>query len=180
MKTLLIIDLQKDFHDPSGTLYVSGAEKIPGKTAGLVPDFDNVIFTLDFHPMDHCSFKENGGIWPAHCVQHSWGASLPDEVLRTVDPRRQHVSYYVKGDRSYEEEYAAFGRISDRMLKALKTSEIIEICGLCGDYCVGLTVKRMLEFGLKDRMVLNMDCIGSIDGGTSIEKLIADNQLATK
>lgn len=180
MKTLIIIDLQKDFYDPAGSLYVKGAEVIPGKVAGFVDGYDNVIFTLDFHPFEHCSFKENGGIWPEHCVQYSWGASLPDEVLAAIDKKVQRVSYYIKGDRSYEEEYAAFGRISDSMLKTLKDSGSIEICGLCGDYCVGLSVERLIELGLKDKLVLNMDCVGSIDGGASINELVAKYGLVTK
>jgi len=180
MKTLIVIDLQKDFYDPSGSLYVKGAETIPAKIAEFVGNYDNIIFTLDFHPIGHCSFKDNGGIWPEHCLQYSWGSSLSGKVVNAIDKKQQRVLYYVKGDRSYEEEYAAFGRISDNMLRLLKDSSTIDICGLCGDYCVGLSVERLIELGLKDKLVLIMDCIGSIDGGASINSLVADNGLATK
>lgn len=180
MKTIVIVDLQKDFYDPNGSLYVSGAETFPARIAALVPEYDNVYFTLDWHPINHCSFKRNGGIWPVHCLKYSWGASLPDEVLAAIDTAGQHVSYYHKGDRSYEEEYEAYRKITDNQLRLLKNSDEIDVCGLCGDYCVGLTIKRLIELGLKDRIAVLKDCTGSIDDGSTLESIIKDNNLKTK
>lgn len=171
MKSLIVVDLQKDFYDPKGSLYVAGAEKFPELITRHIRNFDNIFFTLDWHPLSHCSFAQNGGPWPPHCVQHSWGASLPDEVLSAIDLSRQEVSYYQKGTRSYEEEYAAFKYISDSDLKVLSQSEEIGVCGLCGDYCVGLTIERLIELGLKDRIVIYDECVGSIDGGASFKAL---------
>lgn len=176
-KTIIIVDLQKDFYDPRGSLYVSGAEVLPARIASFVKEYDNVFFTLDWHPLDHCSFKQYGGIWPTHCVEYSWGSSLPDEVLNALDSNRQIISYYHKGDRSYREEYAAYLNIEDNELKILRGSDRIDVCGLCGDYCVGLTAKRLVELGLKDKMVLLMDCIGSLDGGSELNGIIGENGL---
>ena len=180
MKTLVVVDLQKDFYDPKGSLYVSGAEAFPSRIAALIPGYDNVYFTLDWHPLNHCSFKQNGGIWPVHCLKYSWGASLPDEVLASIDSFRQHVSYYHKGDRSYEEEYEAYRKITDNQLRLLRNSEEIDVCGLCGDYCVGLTIKRLIELGLKDKIVVLKDCTGSIDDGSTLEGIISENNLKTR
>lgn len=177
MNTIIIVDLQKDFYDPLGSLYVSGAEKFPTNIARVLPSYDNVFFTLDWHPLNHCSFTKNGGIWPVHCLKYSWGASLPDVVLDSVDTARQHVSYYHKGDRSYEEEYAAFNAITDNQLKLLRDSERIDICGLCGDYCVGLTIKRLIELGLRDKIHILMDCVGSIDDGSTLDEIIKEYNL---
>lgn len=174
MKTIVIIDLQKDFYDPKGSLCVQGADVFPERIAKLVPGYENVIFTLDWHPLTHCSFKKNGGIWPVHCLKYSWGASLPDEVLGAIDTNRQNLYFYHKGNRSYEEEYAAFNTISDLQLKTLRESERIDICGLCGDYCVGLTIKRLIELGLKDKLYIMKDCIGSLDDGTVLNEIIRD------
>lgn len=174
MTSIIIVDLQKDFYHPNGSLSVKGAEAFPAKIAKLVPEYDNVFLTLDWHPLNHCSFRQNGGPWPVHCLKYSWGASLPDEVLGVIDITRQNVFYYHKGDRSYEEEYAAFNAITDNQLKALRNSERIDICGLCGDYCVGLTIKRLVELGLKEKLNVMTDCIGSIDGGTVLEGIIRE------
>jgi len=178
MKTLVIVDLQKDFYDPKGALSVDGARKFPERIARLVPEYDNVFFTLDWHVLSHCSFKQNGGIWPPHCIQHSWGASLPDEVLKAIDPERQTVFYYEKGTRSYEEEYAAFKYIDDWQLSILRNSSEIGICGLCGDYCVGLTIDRLIELGLKDKLLLYKYCIGSLDGGKAFSRQVLTNGLS--
>ena len=36
--------------------------------------YDYICITMDSHPENHYSFKENGGIWPKHCViyTNSW------------------------------------------------------------------------------------------------------------
>ena len=92
---------------------------------------------------------------------------MPDEVLSKLDITRQNVFFYHKGNRSYEEEYEAFKSISDELLKVLNDSEKIDICGLCGDYCVGLTLKRLAELGLKPKIRVLKELIGSIDDGTA-------------
>ena len=38
------------------------------------PRFELVAATRDWHPADHGSFQEQGGIWPVHCVQGTRGA----------------------------------------------------------------------------------------------------------
>ncbi|MCQ2167886.1 MAG: isochorismatase family protein [Bacteroidales bacterium] len=174
MNTLIIVDLQEDFYSPDGSLYVRGAEILPERIAGITENYNNVIFTLDWHPLNHCSFKQNGGPWPVHCLMYSRGASLPDEVLSKLDITRQNVFYYHKGNRSYEEEYEAFKSISDELLKVLNDSEKIDICGLCGDYCVGLTLKRLAELGLKPKIRVLKELIGSIDDGTALNRYISE------
>lgn len=179
MKSLVIVDLQKDFYDPQGSMYVAGAEALPARVAAMLPSFDYVFFTLDWHPLDHCSFTAQGGPWPVHCLSHSWGASLPDEVLKAVDPSRQNTFFYHKGVRSYRDEYGAYNDISDNQLKILRRSEQIVVCGLCGDYCVGETARRLIELGLKDRLVMDLSCTRSIDGGAAFDAFIKENDLKT-
>ena len=49
-------------------------EYIDKETAATDPDDSGVrsiypiLFVRDHHPADHCSFKEQGGPWPPHCV----------------------------------------------------------------------------------------------------------------
>lgn len=74
-KILLIVDPQVDFI--SGSLAVEGAkEKMDALASALQNgeiDCDYVMVTKDFHPSNHCSFKENGGQWPPHCVKGTTG-----------------------------------------------------------------------------------------------------------
>lgn len=59
--TLIIVDVQYDFYHPDGALYVKGGENIINKIEKSLSNFDRTIFTLDFHPFNHCSFTINGG-----------------------------------------------------------------------------------------------------------------------
>ena len=57
MKTLVVVDVQYDFASPDGALYVNGSEIIANKVLEVIKDFDHVVFTLDFHPINHCSLR---------------------------------------------------------------------------------------------------------------------------
>ena len=90
MHALIVIDVQNDFC-PGGALAVpNGAEIVPGINA-LMPAFDAVIFTQDWHPAGHSSFASTHNaapmtqaqmpygpqvLWPDHCVQGSDGAAF--------------------------------------------------------------------------------------------------------
>ncbi len=69
---LFVIDIQNDFADPKGSLYVSAGETIVDRvnaeieravTAGVL-----VAYKQDWHPESTRHFKKDGGIWPVHCV----------------------------------------------------------------------------------------------------------------
>ena len=77
---LLVVDMQNDFADPAGGLYVRGGEELlplanreirRATEAGAV-----VVYTQDWHPPDTPHFAKDGGVWPVHCVAGSWGAAL--------------------------------------------------------------------------------------------------------
>ncbi|MBI3180452.1 MAG: isochorismatase family protein, partial [Deltaproteobacteria bacterium] len=91
MRALILVDLQNDFL-PGGALAVAhGDETIPVANA-LIPLFELVVATQDFHPKNHESFasrhpgKRTGDLidlhglpqvlWPDHCVAGTRGAEL--------------------------------------------------------------------------------------------------------
>lgn len=43
-----------------------------------------VVYTQDWHPASTPHFQKDGGVWPTHCVQQSWGAQLHG-ALRVVE-----------------------------------------------------------------------------------------------
>ena len=80
---LVVVDVQNDFADPDGSLYVQGGEdvvplinrEIERAQAANVP----VVYTKDWHPSDTPHFAKYGGNWPVHCVHDTWGAEFhPD------------------------------------------------------------------------------------------------------
>ena len=77
---LVVVDVQNDFADPNGSLYVTGGD-------GVVPRVNIevmralsagafVVYTQDWHPESTPHFEKDGGIWPVHCVKDTWGAEL--------------------------------------------------------------------------------------------------------
>ena len=77
-KPLIIVDYQNDFARPDGALSVPDGEAIAPRLNALAAsgDYELVVATRDWHPPDHGSFAEQGGIWPVHCVQGTEGAEL--------------------------------------------------------------------------------------------------------
>jgi nicotinamidase/pyrazinamidase len=80
---LVVVDVQNDFADPKGGLYVAGGETIVPEVNRLVAAAREagalVVYTQDWHPQRTPHFETDGGVWPVHCVQGSWGAALhPD------------------------------------------------------------------------------------------------------
>ena len=77
---LIVVDMQHDFGDPSGALYVKGAEDIIAPIAQAIADTRSaggyVIYTQDWHPEQTPHFAAFGGLWPVHCVIESAGADL--------------------------------------------------------------------------------------------------------
>ena len=68
---LLVVDVQNDFADPAGGLYVRGGEQVVPLVSVEVGAAQNagatVVFTQDWHPQDTPHFEKDGGVWPVHC-----------------------------------------------------------------------------------------------------------------
>lgn len=152
-KVLVVVDYQWDFYHPDGALYVPGGEECKSKIEQIIPQFDEVIFTLDYHPKDHCSFVDNGGIWPAHCVEMTMGAEVPQSMY---DLAKNYTKVY-KGQMSDKEEYGAFsGEEGEKFLSRYKDCEIV-VCGLAGNFCVLSTLKNILTWIDKSQVKVFMD-----------------------
>ena len=182
---LLIVDPQNDFI--TGTLRVPGAKEKMQKLAAYIKEkgniYDYICITTDSHTKDHCSFKDNGGIWPEHCVVHTTGWDLPEylvEVLRNFD-----VTYYSKGDMFNREEYSIFdneedGYVLARQLRELlnEDSELfIDVCGIAGDVCVLETLKGLRQIIGNDYISVLTEFTASIDGGEKLNNFIEENNL---
>jgi nicotinamidase/pyrazinamidase len=83
---LVVVDVQNDFADPTGSLYVTGGEDIVARVneeiARAVASGAFVVYTQDWHPESTPHFDIYGGVWPVHCVKETWGAEFhPDLVV---------------------------------------------------------------------------------------------------
>ena len=139
---LIVVDVQNDFADPKGSLYVSeGEQVVPEVNEEIERALDAgalVVYTQDWHPESTPHFEKDGGIWPVHCVQESWGAELhPDlavkgEVVRKGSGGEDGYSGFTVRD-------PASGREDKTRLEGLlreKGIERVVVVGLATDYCV--------------------------------------------
>lgn len=186
MITLIIVDCQNDFI--SGTMAVNGAKEVVNNIKNFInenkDEIEKIIFTLDWHPYNHCSFKKEGGKWPVHCVQHTPGACIDSKLLKLVQASGIPFQFSLKGQEG--EQYGAFEdaeiikdylgtRIRfDTQSDADITTDFI-ICGIAGDYCVKDTTENLLKYDIAPKML--MSGIASIDNGKIINKYIEVNQL---
>jgi len=155
MKALIIVDLQNDFC-PGGALAVPGGDDIVTPINYLMPNFDLVIATQDWHPLDHCSFADPDkgqepftkvfnqkqgemlALWPVHCVQNTPGAALHADL-----DRKRIEGVWQKGVRYDREALSIFQEHAhatslDEYLRDKKIKQVY-VCGLAIDYCVKAT-----------------------------------------
>jgi nicotinamidase/pyrazinamidase len=146
---LIIVDYQNDFARPDGALSVPGGEEIAERINDLAAagGFDVVYATRDWHPPDHGSFAEQGGIWPVHCVQGSEGAELhPALDAARVD------AVVDKGQDPATEGYSAFDATG--LAETLRARDVddVTVVGLATDYCVKNTALDALREGFAVRV----------------------------
>lgn len=189
-KILLIVDPQNDFIE-GGTLAVEGAKIAMEKLAEfyrVYPNIaDKVFVTQDFHPEDHCSFKENGGIWPKHCVRGTFGAEIFPPLKAVLDCRAD-VVYCKKGEDKNRDQYSIFdmqdGEITNEDGKKIRQyieetngNYVIFVGGIAGDVCVLNTLKDLMQFAESTRIFVMKNRTASLDGGQKLEDFCNENKI---
>lgn len=152
---LIVVDVQNDFADPNGSLYVSGGETIipvvneemtRARDAGAA-----VVYTQDWHPESTPHFQKDGGIWPVHCVQDTWGADFhPDlevkgEVVRKGTGGEDGYSGFTIRDPASGAEKST--ELADLLRK--RGVERVVVVGLATDYCVKETALDAVRLGFE-------------------------------
>ena len=183
-KLLLLVDVQYDFIN--GSLAVSGAPAVMDSLAAYIAEqpaetFSQIVMTADFHPYNHSSFKDNGGMWPVHCVAYSHGASIYQPVFEAVNKQIPCSPVLTKGDNVSVDEYSIMANAASakKLLRIIEENGIQEIyvAGLCGDYCVGNSIKDLVQAGHGKKIRVLTRFIGNSDDGTTLRNIIKDNNL---
>lgn len=156
MKALIVVDIQNDFL-PGGSLAVTDGDKIIPYINSIMPMFDKVVTTQDFHPSNHSSFVSNSpnGIWPNHCIQGTGGAEFSKLLnLDKVDKN------FEKGTNPEVDSYSGFfdndKKTQTGLFDYLKENNITEVfvVGLALDYCVKATAIDSHNLGFKTTLLL--------------------------
>jgi nicotinamidase/pyrazinamidase len=143
---LVVVDIQNDFC-PGGALAVADGDKVVPLLNKYIQKFSAahapIIFTRDWHPIDHSSFKDQGGPWPPHCVQNTQGAKFRSDLI--VPPDGEIVSKADKKDEAYSffQGTDLASKLHQRGIKRLLVG------GLATDYCVKETVLDGLKYGFE-------------------------------
>lgn len=169
-RALLIVDPQRDFID--GALPVPGAARAMDSLAAFAArdSWALKIITCDFHPWNHCSFKDNGGPWPRHCVRHSEGAAIWPGLMRPVFGSPVFSAVLLKGENEHKDEYSIFAAAGGQVDALLAGHAIdgVDICGIAGDVCVLNTLKDgVARYGAGMFTVLR-GFSPSLDGGAAL------------
>ena len=164
---LIVVDVQNDFADPKGSLYVKGAEdvvRMASSEARIAAEKGAfVVYSQDWHPGDTPHFEKDGGIWPVHCVGDSWGSELHPDLLVNGPTVRKGVHG--------EDGYSAFsmkdpetGETTSTELEAMLRERGITktvVVGLATDYCVSATAIDAAHLNFETEVLL--DAIASVN-----------------
>ena len=148
----LVVDMLYDFID--GTLACGNAENAVHEVVKYInahPD-QRVIYITDYHPANHSSFAEYGGIWPVHCVQGTHGGAIHEAFYTDVinpanrpDPER---NIFRKGEQVDTEQYSGFESVGpDGRLLSQCVGKDLVISGIATEYCVKNTLMEFLNAG---------------------------------
>jgi nicotinamidase/pyrazinamidase len=155
---------------------VPGGDRVIPVVNRLVPRFDLVVATQDWHPADHGSFAANhpgrkvgdvielGGLpqvlWPVHCVQNTPGAELHPALDRSrlaavfqkgTDPGIDSYSGFFDNGRDHPAGGARATGLGDFLLKRQVTD--VFVCGLATDYCVKATALDAAGLGFRTHVI---------------------------
>jgi nicotinamidase/pyrazinamidase len=168
---LIVVDVQNDFADPRGALFVAGGDRVAPRVRDLMRMAASqaalVVCSQDWHPPRTPHFQDQGGLWPRHCVQRSWGARLhpclpaPDQVIRKG-----------QGDRDGYSAFAALSltrsQVVPTALEQLLTSrgvEVVFVAGLALDVCVKATALDSARAGFATRLIVEATAAVNLEPG---------------
>jgi nicotinamidase/pyrazinamidase len=179
---LLVVDVQNDFADRAGSLYVRDGETVVEhlnvEIDAALAAGSRVFYTQDWHPEATPHFAKDGGVWPVHCVMETWGAQL-HPALRVAGP-------VVRKGSNGEDGYSGFSmrdpisgdtrptELAD-LLAAAGTTRLV-VGGLATDYCVKATVLDARSHGypttVLERAIRAVE-LQPGDGDRAVEEMLA-------
>jgi len=179
---LIVTDIQNDFADPKGSLYVHDGEHVVEaanrEIARARAGGATIVYTQDWHPPTTAHFAKDGGTWPVHCVHDTWGAMFHPDLVVAGD------SEIVRKGTGGEDGYSGFtvrdpmsgseeGTRLERVLRDRRVRRVV-VLGLATDYCVKETGLDALAKGFETVVVT--DAVRAVDlepgdGERAIEEL---------
>lgn len=174
---LVVVDVQNDFMNPTGSLYVKDAENIIDKISELIKFSEkegyDILYTSDCHYKDAKELSDNPDFintFPIHCLRDTDGSKLVSEIkkdLLSIDWIVNHsvddLKRIVNTTNEFlllKDEFDMFTNPNtDEFIRQLNPSEII-ICGVVEGVCVKFAVEGFLKRNFK--VTVYEDCIKNL------------------
>ena len=180
---LIVIDPQIDFC-PGGALAVADGDSIMPHINVMMPSFDKVFITQDWHPAGHSSFaSQHDGttpystidmdygsqtLWPDHCIAGSAGADFHPDLNSDYA-----AAIIRKGMNPMVDSYSAFFE-NDKITTTglgdlLRAHDVasVTLVGLATDFCVAWSALDAAKLGFDVSLDLKacraIDLDGSLD-----------------
>ncbi len=149
--THVVVDMLYDFID--GSMACTNAEKAVAESVKMINRYENdqVLYVLDHHPVNHCSFKEQGGPWPAHCVMQTHGGDIHEAFYKDVElpeHRPSKANMFFKGLNPKKEQYSGFESHNAEgiELSTVLTKNVL-VSGIATEYCIRETCYDLVKAG---------------------------------
>jgi nicotinamidase/pyrazinamidase len=179
---LIVVDMQNDFADPDGSLYVQEAEAVVetvnAEISNAVAAGSPVFYTQDWHPPVTPHFAKDGGIWPVHCVMDTWGAGFhPDlsvsgpTIRKGSNGEDGYSGFTMRDPGSGEESATALAGL----LKDAAVTHVV-VVGLALDYCVKATALDAADAGWEASVLTAATRAVNLqpdDGGKALDELVS-------
>lgn len=171
---LVVVDVQNDFADPAGSLYVGGAEAVVAavnrEVIVAVAAGRPVLYTQDWHPAATPHFAKDGGVWPVHCVAGTWGAEF--------HPRLVVAGPTIRKGSNGEDGYSGFTMRDPESGETVPTelagllrdagAEAIVVVGLALDYCVKATALDGVHGGFASTVLAGATAAVDLEPGDGL------------
>jgi nicotinamidase/pyrazinamidase len=140
---LIVVDVQNDFADRRGSLYVPQAEVILAPINEMIEQSKRasatLVYTQDWHPEHTPHFDVDGGKWPIHCIRDTWGAELHPTLKRReglllrkgTDGSDGYSAFATRHEQEERQQHTGLAReFRERAI------EKVVVVGLAQDVCV--------------------------------------------
>ena len=151
---LIVVDVQRDFCE-GGALAAADTLSLLAPLKDCIEKARRggatIVYTQDWHPSAHSSFRANGGPWPVHCVANTAGAQLMLPLRVAAGDVVIHKGVAVDGA-----GYSGFDATG--LLEQLRALEIetVGITGIATEYCVRATALDAAKAGFKTAVLTDM------------------------
>jgi nicotinamidase/pyrazinamidase len=145
---MLVMDVQNDFFDPKGVLFNS---RFPGRLPAILQTVEAckkenlfIITTQDWHKPKDPEFR----LFPAHCMQNTWGAELTEEMKRALYGYPRHI-------RIFKNHFSAFRNTTlEEILRNNRVQECV-LCGVMLNICILFTCEDLFYAEIPTAVLTN-------------------------